>query len=134
VCPSIGNLRTVPAIERPDLLAELPFAATGSGLRRSKLALPGATLAERPGAEVDGLAGRMSVVVLRTPHSACPPECRTAPPAATAAGQDMGHRPSGEPREVYTALADAGGGCCGTDPDTLTHADQTASAGACWPV
>jgi hypothetical protein len=46
----------------------------------------------------------------------------------------MGHRPSGEPREVYTPLADAGGGCCGTDPDTLTHADQTASAGAYWPV
>ena len=42
--------------------------------------------------------------------------------------------PSGEPWEVYTVLADAVGGCCGTDPDTLTHADQTASAGACCPV
>jgi catechol 2,3-dioxygenase-like lactoylglutathione lyase family enzyme len=62
--------------------------------------------------------------------------------------------PSGEPWEVYTVLADAGaeldgktrlnrdidpaagssGGCCGTDPDTLTQAEQTASAGACCPV
>jgi hypothetical protein len=25
-------------------------------------------------------------------------------------------------------------GCCGTDADTLTQADQTASAGACCPV
>ena len=38
-------------------VAELPFAVIGSGVRRSKLALPGATLAGWPGAEiVDGLA------------------------------------------------------------------------------
>jgi prolyl-tRNA editing enzyme YbaK/EbsC (Cys-tRNA(Pro) deacylase) len=37
-------------------VAELPFAIVGSGLRRSKLALPGRTLADWPGAElVEGL-------------------------------------------------------------------------------
>ena len=37
---------------------ELPAAIIGSGVRRSKLLLPGALLAELPGAEViDGLAG-----------------------------------------------------------------------------
>jgi catechol 2,3-dioxygenase-like lactoylglutathione lyase family enzyme len=61
--------------------------------------------------------------------------------------------PSGEPWEIYTVLADAGAeldgktrldrdvdpgagssvGCCGTDADTLTQANQTASAGACCP-
>ena len=62
--------------------------------------------------------------------------------------------PSGEPWEVYTVLADAGAeldgktrldrdvdagagsgvGGCGTDPDTLTQAEQTASAGVCCTV
>ena len=62
--------------------------------------------------------------------------------------------PSGEPLEVYTVLADAGAeldgktrldhdvdagagsgvGGCGTDPDTLTKAEQTASAGVCCTV
>jgi hypothetical protein len=62
--------------------------------------------------------------------------------------------PSGEPWEVYTVLADAdaeldgktrldhdvdagagsGVGYCGTDPDTLTQAEQTASAGVCCTV
>ena len=37
--------------------AELPYAIVGSGVRRSKLALPGAALADLPGATVvDGLA------------------------------------------------------------------------------
>jgi prolyl-tRNA editing enzyme YbaK/EbsC (Cys-tRNA(Pro) deacylase) len=37
-------------------VAELPFAIVGSGVRRSKLALPGRTLAGWPGAElVEGL-------------------------------------------------------------------------------
>jgi catechol 2,3-dioxygenase-like lactoylglutathione lyase family enzyme len=69
-----------------------------------------------------------------------------------AARQDMG--PSGEPWEVYTALADAaaehdgntrldrdadpapasGVGCCDTDTNTHTHAEQTTSASACCPV
>jgi prolyl-tRNA editing enzyme YbaK/EbsC (Cys-tRNA(Pro) deacylase) len=38
-------------------VADLPYAVIGSGVRRSKLALPGKTLATWPGAEVvDGLA------------------------------------------------------------------------------
>ncbi|HET6920531.1 MAG TPA: YbaK/EbsC family protein [Jiangellaceae bacterium] len=40
-------------------VAELPYTVIGSGVRRSKLALPGATLAGWPGAEVvDGLGRR----------------------------------------------------------------------------
>jgi prolyl-tRNA editing enzyme YbaK/EbsC (Cys-tRNA(Pro) deacylase) len=42
------------------VVAKLPYAVIGSGVRRSKLAIPGATLAGWPGAEiVDGL-GRPS--------------------------------------------------------------------------
>ena len=38
-------------------VAAVPLAVIGSGVRRSKLLLPGALLAELPGAEVvDGLA------------------------------------------------------------------------------
>jgi prolyl-tRNA editing enzyme YbaK/EbsC (Cys-tRNA(Pro) deacylase) len=38
------------------VVADLPYAVIGSGVRRSKLALPGTTLASLPGAEiVDGL-------------------------------------------------------------------------------
>ena len=38
------------------VVADLPYAVIGSGVRRSKLALPGSTLASLPGAEiVDGL-------------------------------------------------------------------------------
>ena len=38
-------------------VANLPYAVIGSGVRRSKLALPGSTLAGWSGAEViDGLA------------------------------------------------------------------------------
>jgi prolyl-tRNA editing enzyme YbaK/EbsC (Cys-tRNA(Pro) deacylase) len=38
-------------------VADLPYAVIGSGVRRSKLALPGAALAALPGAAVvDGLA------------------------------------------------------------------------------
>jgi prolyl-tRNA editing enzyme YbaK/EbsC (Cys-tRNA(Pro) deacylase) len=38
------------------VVADLPYVVIGSGVRRSKLALPGTTLASLPGAEiVDGL-------------------------------------------------------------------------------
>lgn len=47
----IGLPENWPILVDP-LVAELPFAVVGSGVRRSKLAVPGSVLASWPGAEV----------------------------------------------------------------------------------
>ncbi|MGD8166315.1 hypothetical protein ACEXOS_003740 [Herbiconiux sp. P16] len=72
---TLGALTTVPVSTRPDLVApsdwpvlvDAQVAASaaiivGSGIRRSKLILPGAVLAGLPGVEVvDGLAKPIEV-------------------------------------------------------------------------